>query len=99
MELNIHEKRTIFQILTLIMKADSVTRTEEIDMLDRIFREYQLTLDEFDHMDDIDSDCIINRFKGFSEEKKEYARALFLEMASCDGNVDPRERLLIESLG
>ena len=52
-ELNIAEKRVIFYILSLIMKADNILNPAEIEFLDSVFEEFQLEINEFDHMDDL----------------------------------------------
>ena len=57
-----------------------------------------MSLDEFDHMEEVDFDELSLAFSNFSEEKKEYARQMFVEMSECDGYVDPREKSLIEKL-
>lgn len=98
MKLSIHEKRIIFQILVSIMNADSVQQPEEMDFLDRVFKDFNLTIEEFDHMDDIDMDYLINEYSKFSDDVKEYAQKLFIGMASCDGFVDPRELSIINDL-
>lgn len=97
MNLTLKEKRVIFQILVLIMKADLVTKQEEIDFLDNVFQEYGLSIDEFDHMDDIDYDYLKNEFSLLSDATKQYAKNVFMQMAKCDGYVDPREVKMIET--
>ena len=62
MNLTLDDKRTIFQILNLIMKADLVVKQEEVKFLDSVFNEFGLSLDEFDHMDDIDTDYLKKQF-------------------------------------
>lgn len=96
MTLNVTEKRIIFQILVLIMKADEIMRQEEIDFLDKIFNEFELSIIEFDHMDDIDIEYLKKEYSVFCQDKKEYAHKLFLEMANCDGYVDPRETSIVK---
>lgn len=98
MNLSIKEKRTIFQILVLIMKADDVIKPEEMAFLDGIFNDFQLSIDEFDHMEEIEIDYLKKQFSLFPDETKDYAKQLFIEMSKCDGFVDPRESLLIENL-
>ena len=49
-ELNISEKRVIFYILSLIMKADNILNPAEITFLDNVFEKLQLEINEFDHM-------------------------------------------------
>lgn len=98
MNLNITEKRTIFQILILIMKADLITKPEEIAFLDKVFRDFGLSIEEFDHTDNLDIDYLIGEYKLFSDSKKEMANRLFLEMAKCDGHIDQREMNIIEKM-
>lgn len=95
MDLTLKEKRIIYQILMLIMKADHIIKHEETAFLDKVFSDFQLSIDEFDHMDDIDMDYLVKEFAGISNSKKQYAHKLFFDMANCDGYVDPRESQLI----
>ena len=95
--LNISEKRIIFRILNLIMKADFVINPAEIKYLDNIFNEFGFDYQEFDHMEDLDFEELLRDFSQFTPEKKQYAHKLFLEMAECDGFVDPREIKVIDS--
>lgn len=96
--MTIKAKRVIFQILILIMKADLVTKDEEVEFLDRVFIEFELSIDEFDHMENIDADSLIKEFALLPCDTKTYARNLFLKMAQCDGFVDPRELSIINRL-
>ena len=96
--LNISEKRIIFRILNLIMKADHVINPAEVEYLDKIFDSFQMELSEFDHMEDVELEELINGFSLFPDETKEYAKKLFMEMAESDGYVDPREIDIINSL-
>lgn len=93
--LTISEKRTIFRIMNLIMKADCVVHPAEVEFLDRVFNEYELDYDEFDHMEDLELDELTKEFSTITGNKKEYARKLFKEMSECDGYVDKRESDLI----
>lgn len=95
--LTFSEKRIIFRVLNLIMKADFVINPAEVEFLDNIFREYGLDLQEFDHMEDIDLEELKKDFSTFSIEKKLYAHKLFKEMSECDGFVDPRELQVIDN--
>ena len=85
-------------MLILIMKADMILKPEESDFLDQVFENFELSIEEFDHMDDIDLDYLVKEFSKFEEEKKNYARQLCVQMAKCDGFVDPRELKIIELL-
>ena len=94
--LNLSEKRIIFRILNLIMKADFVINPAEVEFLDKIFNSFQMELSEFDHMEDVELEELIKGYSQFRTETKEYAKKLFMEMSECDGYIDPRESKLIE---
>lgn len=98
LDFSIQEKRVIYNILAQIMKADTIINPAEVRFLDEVFYNFNLSLDEFDHMEEVDFDELSLAFSNFSEEKKEYARQMFVEMSECDGYVDPREISLIEKL-
>ena len=95
---SLSEKRTIYQILTLIMKADFILNPAEVSFLDRVFEEFNMSIDEFDHMEDVEFEELASAFSLFSKDKKEYAKRLFMEMAECDRYVDPREVAIIKKL-
>ena len=98
LDFSIQEKRVIYNILAQIMKADTIINPAEVRFLDEVFYNFNLSLDEFDHMEEVDFDELSLAFSNFSEEKKEYAKQMFVEMSECDGYVDPREISLIEKL-
>lgn len=85
------EKRIIYQILTLIMKADSILNPAEVEYLDKVFTDFEMDINEFDHMEEVTIEELSSDFSKFSGEKKEFAKKLFEEMSECDGYVDPRE--------
>ena len=95
---SLSEKRTIYQILTLIMKADFILNSAEVSFLDRVFEEFNMSIDEFDHMEEVEIEELASAFSLFSKDKKEYAKRLFMEMAECDGYIDPRELAIIKKL-
>ena len=95
--LTISEKRIIFRILNLIMKADFVINPAEVEYLDKIFGMFELELNEFDHMEDVELEELIKGYSQFNTDTKEYAKKLFMQMAECDGYVDPRELVLIDN--
>ena len=97
-KLNMAEKRVIFYILSLIMKADGILNPAEIDFLDSVFNEFELDVSEFDHMDDLSFDELSKEFDLLSSETQSYAKKLFEEMAKCDGYLDPRELAIIQKL-
>ena len=99
MDLTLEEKRIIFYILVQIMEADAIEAPAEIAFLNSIFQEFNLNITEFDHMDNLVAFQYLRReFSKFSQEKKDYSKKLFLQMANCDGHIDPREEALINKL-
>lgn len=90
------EKRTVFQILVLIMRADSILNPAETEYLNKIFRDFELDISEFDHLEMIDLDYLSSEFSKFTLDKKAYAKALFDEMSKCDGYVHPLETRIIK---
>ena len=80
------------------MKADLILDPAEVSFLDRVFEDFNLSVDEFDHMDNLEFDSLVSAYSSFSADKKKYAKKMFIEMAECDGFVDPRELALIEKL-
>ena len=97
-KLTISEKRIIFQILVLIMKADSILNPAETEYLNKIFHDFGLDLSEFDHWEMIDFEYLSNEFSKFDAEKKAFAKNLFFEMSKCDGYVHPLEKKIIDQL-
>ena len=97
-KLNKGEKRVIFYILSLIMKADNILNPAEVEFLDKIFKKFELDICEFDHMDNLSFDELYKEYALFPTETKTYAQKLFVEMAKCDGYVDPRELTIIQKL-
>ena len=97
-DFTLSEKRTIFQILVLIMRADTILNSAETEYLNKIFCDFELDICEFDHLEMIDYDYLSKEFAKYSTEKKTYAKKLFVEMSECDGFVDPREVKIIKSL-
>ena len=98
MELTKNEKRIIFNILVLIMEADSVEDPAELTYLDKVFHDFNLDISEFDHMENQDMDYLCAEFSKFQQEKKDYSKKLFCEMAKCDGYLDPREQAIIDNM-
>ncbi|MCD8203386.1 MAG: hypothetical protein LUD48_07075 [Prevotella sp.] len=80
------------------MKADLVIMPEEVAFLDKIFSDFELSLDEFDHTESLDLDSLSKVFSTFSDEVKSYSKNIFMDMAKCDGYVDPRELSIINHL-
>ena len=96
--LNIAEKRIIFAILIAIMEADGIIDPYETEFLDNIFASFGMKDTDLDSIDELDITETINEFRLFSTDKKDYAIDIFMDMAKCDGFVDPREMKIIDTL-
>ena len=97
-QLTTNEKFAIIAILSEIMKADGIIHPKEEEYINGIYRLLEVTindLEDIENMDSIQAKTIIERM---TEEKKNYSRSLFLEMAKCDGYVHPKELRIINSL-
>ncbi len=98
-EFSIEEKRIIIAILIAIMEADRIIDSHETDFLDDIIKSFKMSEAEMDTIDELDINQVICAFKRLDVDKKHAALVLFLDMAKCDGYVDPRELEIIKRLG
>lgn len=97
-ELTISEKFAIIAILSEIMKADGIIHPKEEEYINSIYKTFGVTINDLEdigNMDIIQAETIIEKM---GEEKRNYARSLFLEMARCDGYVHPKELQIINSI-
>lgn len=92
------EKRTILQLLTMIMEADTVIHPKEVDYINSLVKEFGLTSAEFDHMDMLDFAVLKNELGQMDEDKRNTAKDYFVNMAKVDGSVHINERNIINSL-
>ena len=92
------EKRTILQLLTMIMEADTVIHPKEVDYINSILRECGLSSAEFDHMDMLDFAVLKYEFGQMSEEKRNMAKDYFVSMAKVDGYIHVNENKIIDRL-
>lgn len=85
------ERYAIIKTLWDIMNADSIIHPNEEEFINRIYNEYEISIDEIGDISNIDilqARIIIN---GMAEYKKEKARFLCLCMAGADGYIHPKE--------
>jgi uncharacterized tellurite resistance protein B-like protein len=93
-----NEKYAIVSMLILIMEADTIIHPKEIEYMDSILKDFAITIEDNDHMDDIDLQMCLNVINEMSEDKRTMAKEIFNKMACVDGCVDPREKQLLDSL-
>ncbi len=97
-QLSTIEKFAIVTILSQIMKADGIIHPKEEEYMDMVFAELGITISDMEdmaNMDDIQAKCVINEMV---DDKKRYAKSLFVSMAESDGYIHPKETELIDQL-
>ena len=66
--------------------------------MDSVFVDFSITIDDNEHMYNMDMPMCLSIIKNMTTEKQKVAKDMFSIMAAIDGYVDPREKKLIESL-
>jgi len=92
------EKRTILQLLTLIMEADSIIHPKEVEYIKSLMKDFGLSIAEFDHMEMLDFDVLKNEFKMMDEEKRNIAKGYFVKMSKVDGYIHKNEIKILTDL-
>lgn len=92
------EKFAIVTILSQIMNADGIIHPKEEEYMDKIYTELGIMISDMEDINNMDSIQAKSIFKTMLDEKKQYARSLFVSMAKCDGCVHPKEVAIIEQL-
>lgn len=92
------EKRTILQLLTMIMEADTVIHPKEVDYINSVVKDFGFSSAEFDHMDMLDFAVLKDEFSQMSEDKQSKAQDYFVNMAKVDGYVHVNEKIIINNL-
>ena len=95
-QLTIIEKYAIVIILSQIMNADGVIHPKEEEYMNKIYEEFDISIDDLEDMEDMDATQANSVFSVMSDDKKKYARSLFISMSEADGYVHPFESALIE---
>ena len=93
-----NERYAIVNILSMIMEADTVIHPKEIEYMDSVFVDFSITVDDNEHMYNMDMQMCLSIIRNMTTEKQKVAKDMFSIMAAIDGFVDPREKKLIESL-
>ena len=97
-QFTLNEKLAVVSVLSQIMNADGIIHPKEEEYMDKVYREFGITIEDIEllaNMDDIQAYNILNEM---SELKREYARSLFVEMAESDGYFHPKESAIIDQV-
>lgn len=95
---NKQEKYAIVSVLIKIMEADGIIDPHEVDFLDGVLVDLNISEQEMEIIQEYDFGQDFAVIKQLSNEKLNAAKELFINMAKCDGYADPRELQIISSL-
>lgn len=85
------EKYAIINILSSIMKADGIIHPKEEKYMNQVYNKFSISisdLDEIINLDDLQAKHIVCEM---TEEKRNQAMSMFVDMAKVDGFVHPQE--------
>lgn len=92
------EKYAIINILSAIMEADTVIHPKEVEYMNSVMESLQIVVSDLDHLEIQDFWLDRQIIRDMPSDKRTEAKKLFMEMAECDGYVDPREMELIQTI-
>ncbi len=92
------EKCTIINLLTNIMEADSIIHPKEVEFMNQIMKSLNYTILNLDYGHE--KDIFLNKriFHSMTYDKQEEIKSLMIQMAECDGYIDPREQEIINNM-
>jgi uncharacterized tellurite resistance protein B-like protein len=97
-DFTIPERFAIVGILFRIMEADQIVNTREVEFMDKMLAEFKITESDIDIIDTYEYEQCCTIVRSMDADKKQTAMKIFVEMAKCDGHIDPRELKTIEDL-
>lgn len=80
------------------MEADTIIHPKEIEYINSIYKQLQITVLDYEIMDNMEPSTCIQIIKEMPVEQKDSAIEIFRTMMAIDGNIDPREVAIINSL-
>lgn len=97
-DFSLTEKYAIINILSAIMEADTVIHPKEVEYMNSVMESLQIVVSDLDHLEIQDFWLDRQIIRDMPNDKRTEAKKLFMEMAECDGYVDPREMELIQTI-
>ncbi|MBQ2882418.1 MAG: TerB family tellurite resistance protein [Alphaproteobacteria bacterium] len=97
-QLTIIEKFAIVTILSQIMNADGVIHPNEEEYMDKVYAELGITISDMEDITNMDTTQAKSIINAMLDEKKQYAKFLFISMAKTDGYIHPLEKEIIDKL-
>lgn len=98
MNLKLEEKYAILAILKLIMEADTIIHPKEIEFMDGMIAQYNVSLSDLEEISSLDLLTCKPILNKMDDSTKAYAKDIFLKMAWVDEDFDVREKAIIENL-
>ena len=96
---NKQEKYAIVSVLIKIMEADGIIDPREVEFLDGVLVDLNISEEEMEIIQDYDFGQDTAIIRQLSVEKLKIAKQFFTNMAESDGYSDPRELEIINTLG
>lgn len=93
------QQYSVIKILLEIMEADGVIHPREINFINKVLKDFQISENELETINSFEVQYSISLLQNLNEDVKTEINQLFTDMAKCDGYADPRELKIIESLG
>ena len=97
-QLTIIEKFALVTILSQIMNADGVIHPNEEEYMDKVYAELGITISDMEDITNMDTTQAKSIINAMLDEKKQYAKFLFISMAKTDGYIHPLEKEIIDKL-
>lgn len=98
MEFTDNEKYTIIAILTLIMEADTIIHSKEIEFMDKMMERLNIRVNDLDHMEINDLNLVKTNILAMPLNKQQIVKDWVQTMAEIDGNIDSREADVINQI-
>lgn len=93
---SISQKYAIITILSQIMEADAIIHPKEIEYMNEIMRQMQLTPSDIDYMEDMSIEMAYRIIQLMSEKQKKDAISIFQKMMLVDGSIHPDEEVILK---
>ena len=80
------------------MNADGVIHPNEEEYMDKVYAELGITISDMEDITNMDTTQAKSIINAMLDEKKQYAKFLFISMAKTDGYIHPLEKEIIDKL-
>lgn len=92
------QKYAIAYILMQIIEVDAIVHPKEIEFFNSIMKEFAISTEESELIESLEYYTAIQIIKDIESKQKNNTLEIFRTMISIDGNIDPREAAIVDSL-